>query len=277
MLNNGLRIQRVSAAVLIAGFLFVACSTTKKETQNPTNGKIVVYQVFTRLFGNKDTTNKPWGTIEENGVGKFNDITDKALQAIKSLGVTHIWYTGVPHHASLTNYSAFGIPCDDPDVVKGRAGSPYAIRDYYNVDPDLAVDPAARLDEFSALIERSHRNGLKVIMDIVPNHVARSYKSISKPAGTEDFGANDDLTVAYARNNNFYYIPGQSFEVPDPENNYKPLGGEPHPLSDGKFIEIPAKWTGNGSRNPKPSFWDWYETVKINFGVRPDEIGRAHV
>ena len=231
--------------------------------------KYVVYQVFTRLFGNKKTTNKPWGTIEENGVGKFNDFTDIALQEIKKLGVTHIWYTGVPHHDVIRDYTKYGISNDDPDVVKGRAGSPYAVKDYYNVNPDLAVDPAKRLEEFEALISRTHKHRLKVIIDIVPNHIARNYKGLTNPKGVKDFGADDDTSVEYARNNNFYYIPNTPFEVPT-SPDYKPLNGEANPLSDGKFSEFPAKWTGNGSRRAKPDINDWYETVKVNYGVRPD-------
>lgn len=234
-----------------------------------TEKKIVVYQVFTRLFGNQNTTNKPWGTLEENGVGKFNDFTDKALKEIKDLGVTHVWYTGVPHHALVNDYTKYGISNDDPDVVKGRAGSPYAVKDYYNVNPDLAVDPAKRLQEFEALIKRTHKQGLKVVIDIVPNHIARKYEGKSNPKGVRDFGADDDKTVEYKRDNNFYYIPNSKFEVPT-DGNYKPLGGENHDLADGKFEEIPAKWTGNGSRLAKPDINDWYETVKINYGVKPD-------
>ncbi len=232
--------------------------------------KEVIYQVFTRLFGNTNTTNKPWGTIEENGVGKFSDFSEKALTEIRDLGVTYIWYTGVPHHALITDYSEYGISNDDPDVVKGRAGSPYAVKDYYNVNPDLADDPNRRLEEFIALIERSHKAGLKVLIDIVPNHVARNYQGKSTPEGKEPFGASDDKSVTYKRDNNYYYLPGEPFEVPDSHNGYKPLGGEDHALSDGKFVEVPAKWTGNGSRLAKPDFNDWYETVKINYGVRPD-------
>ncbi|RAR46910.1 alpha-amylase family protein [Flavobacterium lacus] len=242
---------------------------TETVTESNSEHKIVVYQVFTRLFGNSNTTNKPWGTIEENGVGKFNDFTDKALQEIKDLGVTHIWYTGVPHHALINDYTKYDISNDDPDVVKGRAGSPYAVKDYYNVNPDLAVDPAKRLEEFEALIERTHKNGLKVVIDIVPNHIARKYEGKTNPKGVKDFGADDDKTLEYKRNNNFYYIPNSKFEVPT-DANYKPLGGEKHPLADGKFEEVPAKWTGNGSRLAKPDINDWYETVKINYGVKPD-------
>src|SRR4051812_38123534 len=208
------------------------------KREKPVPKKAVVYQVFTRLFGNTKNTNKPWGTIAENGVGKFNDFTDVALKEIKDLGVTHIWYTGVPHHALVNDYTKYGISNDDPEVVKGRAGSPYAVKDYYNVNPDLAVDPAKRLEEFEALIERTHKAGLKVIIDIVPNHIARKYEGKTNPAGVRDFGADDDTSVEYKRDNNFYYIPGQHFQVPT-SDNYKPLNGEKNPLIDGKFDENP--------------------------------------
>ncbi|PWA06103.1 alpha-amylase family glycosyl hydrolase [Flavobacterium psychrotolerans] len=244
-------------------------SMVKNKKEEVTEKKAVVYQVFTRLFGNKNTTNKPWGTIEENGVGKFNDFTDKALTEIKKLGVTHIWYCGVPHHALVHDYTAIGISNDDPEVVKGRAGSPYAVKDYYNVNPDLAVNPAKRLEEFESLIARTHKSGLKVIIDIVPNHIARKYEGKTNPKGVRDFGADDNTSIEYARDNNFYYIPGQHFQVPT-SDNYKPLNGEKNPLIDGKFDENPAKWTGNGSRLAKPDINDWYETVKINYGIRPD-------
>ena len=244
-------------------------SMSSKNSAPITEKKEVVYQVFTRLFGNKNTTNKPWGTIEENGVGKFNDFTDKALKEIKDLGVTYIWYTGVPHHALVRDYTQYGISNDDPEVVKGRAGSPYAVKDYYNVNPDLAVDPAKRLEEFEALLARTHKNGLKVLIDIVPNHIARKYEGKSNPKGVRDFGADDNKNVEYDRNNNFYYIPGQPFQVPT-SDSYQPLNGEKSPLIDGKFEENPAKWTGNGSKLAKPDINDWYETVKINYGVRPD-------
>jgi glycosidase len=252
--------------------LAAACKTkdlkmNAEQNEKVSNKKEVVYQVFTRLFGNKNTTNKPWGTIEENGVGKFNDFTETALQEIKDLGVTYVWYTGVPHHAVIRDYSAIGISNDDPEVVKGRAGSPYAVKDYYNVNPDLAVNPANRLQEFEALIARTHKAGLKVIIDIVPNHIARKYEGKSNPLGVRDFGADDDTTVEYKRDNNFYYIPNTRFEIPDTD---KPLNGEKNPLIDGKFKESPAKWTGNGSRLAKPDKNDWYETIKVNYGIRPD-------
>ncbi|WP_298151343.1 alpha-amylase family protein [Flavobacterium sp.] len=268
--------KKILTAVLIICSLSVSAQTKntapmpeKRAVSRAPEKKIVVYQVFTRLFGNKKTANKPWGKKEVNGVGKFSDFTDKALSEIKKLGVTHIWYTGVPHHALVGDYTAYGISNDDPDVVKGRAGSPYAVKDYYNVNPDLANDPAHRLEEFEALVERTHKYRMKVIIDIVPNHIARKYEGKSNPKGVRDFGADDDTSVEYKRDNNFYYIPGKAFEVPT-SDHYKPLNGEKNPLIDGKFTENPAKWTGNGSRLPKPSNDDWYETVKINYGIKPD-------
>ena len=261
---------------IVAGISVVllakACKTKDlkmkvEQKKSVSSKKEVVYQVFTRLFGNKNTTNKPWGTIEENGVGKFNDFTDTALRGIKDLGVTYIWYTGVPHHALIRDYSAIGVSNDDPEVVKGRAGSPYAVKDYYNVNPDLAVNPAHRLQEFEALIARTHKVGLKVIIDIVPNHIARKYEGKNNPVGIRDFGADDDTTVEYKRDNNFYYIPNTHFEVPDTD---QPLNVEKNLLINNKFEEFPAKWTGNGSRLAKPDRDDWYETVKVNYGIRPD-------
>ncbi len=253
--------------------LIAACAnedSNKNEVKIMKKKKAVVYQVFTRLFGNTNTTNKPWGTIEENGVGKFKDFDSNALTEIKNLGITHIWYTGVPHHAVITDYTEFGISNDDPDVVKGRAGSPYAVKDYYNVNPDLAVDPDKRLEEFKELIDRTHRHNMKVLIDIVPNHVARNYEGLTNPKGIVDFGVDDDTSLEYKRDNNFYYIPGSEFKVPNWENGYSPLGDNTNTLEDNMFIEVPAKWTGNGSRLPQPNFNDWYETVKINYGVRPD-------
>lgn len=257
-------------------FLLIIFSTTlfaqrksKKDDAPPAKQKVVIYQVLPRLFGNTTTKNTPWGTAKENGVGKFNDFTDAALQEIKKLGVTHILYTGALHHSVIADYSAVGISNDDPDVVNGRAGSPFAIKDYYQVHPDLAVNPAQRMSEFENLIKRSHKNGLKVLIDIVPNHVARNYQGKNNPKNVSDFGANDNKSVEYALNNNFYYIPGQSFEVPTAKGN-QPLNGESHPLSDGKFAEKPAKWSGNGSRLAKPAAEDWYDTTQLNFGINSD-------
>lgn len=249
----------------------VSCSTPKERIPEtmPTNestssSKLVIYQMMTRLFGNTNTTNKKFGTLQENGVGKFNDINDAALKGIKELGITHVWYTGVIEHAVLTDYTAFGIPLDDADVVKGRAGSPYAIKDYFDVNPDLAVDVNKRMLEFEQLIERTHKNGMKVIIDFVPNHVARSYHSDAKPEGVKDLGADDDKSIAFKTDNNFYYLPGQDFHPPQ---GYVPLGAETFPTKDGKFAESPAKASGNDVFAPTPNINDWFETVKLNYGV----------
>ena len=229
-----------------------------------TSGKIVIYQLMTRLFGNKVSENRPYGTIEQNGVGKFNDISAKALSEIKAMGVTHVWYTGVLEHAVLTDYTQHGIPLDDADVVKGRAGSPYSIKDYYDVNPDLAVNVGDRLHEFEQLIERTHAVGLKAIIDFVPNHVARAYKSDAKPAGIKDLGEDDDDSVSFKPGNNFYYLPGTSFKPP---RGYNPLGFNSFPTKDGKFEETPAKVTGNNVFNAQPDINDWFEAVKLNYGV----------
>ena len=250
--------------------------------ETPTDNKLVIYQVLPRLFGNKVALNKPWGSMKENGCGKFNDINDRALQEFKKMGVSHVWYTGVLEHATMTDHSPppaaaknsksskskaaapSGLAADDADVVKGRAGSPYAIRDYYDVDPDLAVNVKNRLLEFEALVGRTHANGLKVIIDFIPNHVARSYKSDAKPAGVVDLGARDDKTKAFAVNNNFYYLPGKQFVVP---TGYNPMAAAKAPNEDAKYQEFPAKATGNDVFSEAPKIDDWFETIKLNYGV----------
>ncbi|HVV56562.1 MAG TPA: alpha-amylase family protein [Mucilaginibacter sp.] len=234
-------------------------------SQTTPDHKLIIYQLLPRLFGNTKQVNKYYGSLEENGCGKFNDISDKALAAIKALGATHVWYTGVIEHATMTDYSVYGIKPDDPDVVKGRAGSPYAVKDYYDVDPDLATDVRNRMSEFEALIERTHRAGLKVIMDFVPNHVARTYASDARPEGVRDFGQDDDRTKAFSPANDFYYTPGQAFVVPA---GYNPGGdGFSSSMKDGRFDENPAKATGNDVFSASPSISDWFETVKLNYGV----------
>ena len=232
----------------------------KPYMNSPQSDKIVVYQIYTRLFGNLNSTNKFYGTRDENGVGKFNDITSTALQELKKFGITHAWYTGVIEHATMTDYSAYGIPKDNPYVVKGIAGSPYAIKDYYDVDPDLAVDVRHRMAEFEALIKRSHEADLKVIIDFVPNHVARQYKSDMKPEGVKDFGQEDHENEAFNPQNNFYYLPHRKFVVPD----NVPI---PPRISTFPYEEFPAKATGNDVFSAKPSINDWFETIKLNYGV----------
>jgi glycosidase len=250
--------------------VFITCCSSQKEKIPPpeamqkSTGKVVIYQMMTRLFGNKTAVNKTYGTIEENGVGKFNDIDANALKGIKELGITHVWYTGVLEHALLTDYTQYGIPLDDADIVKGRAGSPYAIKDYYDINPDLAVNVRERVKEFEQLIERTHQAGMKVLIDFVPNHVARAYKSDAKPAGVKDLGEDDNKSLAFSQGNNFYYLPGQSFEVP---RGYNSLGSNAFPNKDHKFEENPAKVTGNDQFTASPGVNEWFETVKLNYGV----------
>ena len=221
------------------------------------SNKMIIYQVFTRLYGNRCTNRMEDGTIAENGCGKLNDFTPKSLKAIKEMGVSHIWYTGVIRHASQTDYTQYGIPKQHAAVVKGKAGSPYAITDYYDIDPDLAENVEQRMQEFEALVERTHKAGLKVIIDFVPNHVARQYHSICKPKGVKDLGEEDNPQNGFDPQNNFYYCPGQRF----------------HPYFDlyhgeaEEYYEEPAKATGNDCFHNAPGMNDWYETVKLNYGV----------
>ena len=221
------------------------------------SNKLIIYQVFTRLYGNRNTTRKEYGTIEENGCGKLNDFTPTTLKHIREMGVSHIWYTGVIRHATMTDYSAYGIPRQHPAVVKGRAGSPYAITDYYDIDPDLATDVSQRMQEFEALVERTHQAGMKVIIDFVPNHVARQYHSICKPEGVKDLGEEDNPQNGFDPQNNFYYCPGQRFTP-----YFDLYHGETEP-----YFEEPAKATGNDCFHNAPGMNDWYETVKLNYGL----------
>ncbi|MGM9830769.1 MAG: alpha-amylase family glycosyl hydrolase [Paludibacteraceae bacterium] len=214
--------------------------------------KHIIYQLLPRTFTNYCDTCVPNGTIGQNGCGKFNYITAKALREIRRLGATHVWYTGIIEHATTTDYSAYGIATDHPAVVKGRAGSPYAVKDYYDVDPDLAEDVPNRMREFEQLVARTHKAGLQVIIDFVPNHVARQYKSDAKPAGVHDLGETDHPEWAFSPLNNFYYLPAEPFA----------------PQFDaGGYEEVPAKVTGNDCFSAHPSRSDWYETVKLNYGV----------
>lgn len=222
--------------------------------------KIIIYQVFTRLFGNTNKTCKQNGSITENGCGKLNDIDDVVLDKISSMGITHIWYTGVIRHASTTQYP-FITHKSNANVVKGKAGSPYAICDYYDIDPDLAVNVDNRIDEFKALVARTHAHGMKCIIDFVPNHVARNYYSDAQPTKPQ-FGANDDVNQSFTRDNNFYYIPNTPFVAPQQAN-------------DVPYSEFPAKASGNDAFTASPSINDWYETVKLNYGVNHND-GSKH-
>ncbi len=227
------------------------------QSKHPTKERLVIYQVFTRLFGANGTQNVPNGSRQENGCGHMADFSIKALESIKELGATHIWYTGVIEHATQTDYTEYGIRKDHPAIVKGKAGSPYAIKDYYDIDPDLATSVPNRMKEFQNLVNRTHRVGLKVIMDFVPNHVARQYHSDAKPEGVRDLGEDDDKTQSFDINNNFYYLPNTKFS---PSFSLKDEDGN-------EYVETPAKATGNDCFSQWPNRNDWYETVKLNYGT----------
>ena len=223
------------------------------------NDKIIVYQMMFHLWGNKNTTNKENGSAEENGVTKFKDINDLALQKLKNFGYSHLYMTGLIEHATMEDQTAIGIPKDHPDVVKGRSGSPFAIKDYYDVNPFFATDPKKRIQEFESMVGRVHKNKLKIIMDCVPNHLARVYHSDMKPGNIKDFGEDDDKTKSFAPYNNFYYLPNTQFQIP--------LGVNSPVKADVPYVEKPAKVSGNDVFAAKPSIDDWFETVKLNYGV----------
>ena len=236
---------------LLTSLVLGSCQN-KAEEPLPSNEKMLVYQMIPRIYGNDNLTNKFAGTYAENGSGKMNDVTPEALASIKELGVTHVWFTGILQQGTKTDWSEYGVPRQNPDVIKGEAGSPYSITDYYSVNCELAVDPAKRIEEFEALVKRTHDAGMKVMLDFVPNHVAREYHSVMGVA--EDFGASDDLTKAFDPQNNFYYMPGVELDM----SNI---------LVNTSYKELPAKASGNDVFTNKPSVDDWYETIKLNYGV----------
>lgn len=214
------------------------------------NDKVVIYSLLPRLWGNDCENPTESGTLEQNGSGRLADIDEDALAYIKSLGATHLWCIGLLEHATATAWE--GIPADCAEIVKGIAGSPYAVRDYYDIAPEIATNVAERQQEFEALLDRVHRAGLKLIMDFIPNHVARSYGSDSSPDGTLDLGVGDDTGKHFDAQNNFYYFPNEELVLPN---------------GSGAWYEKPAKATGNDCFSPRPSQNDWYETIKLNYGV----------
>lgn len=228
-------------------------------------GKFIIYQLFLRVFANMNENSVCSGSLDLNGSGKFNSVTSTLLEGLKKLSVTHIWYTGVIEHATKTSFEKFGIKPDNPDLVKGEAGSPYAIKDYYDVNPYLADNVTERMKEFEALVERTHQAGLKVIIDFVPNHLARVYCSDSPERKGADFGADDDTSKAFSPQNNFYYIPGCRLDL-----SRTGCAGE------SSYTEFPAKATGNDCFSAAPSENDWYETVKLNYGVDYAGGGTKH-
>ena len=274
----------------------VDASVALRGRSSADKSRVRIYQLFVRLFGNTNEARKQNGSLAENGVGKFADINDAALTAIREMGFTHVWLTGVLQQATATDYSEFGQPADDTDLLKGLAGSPYAIKDYFDVCPDYATNPAERLNEFKELVQRLHAHGLKAIIDLVPNHVARSYGSCVKPdcnfGSCGCAGAGDDTTKFFYPHNNFFYLTpdqhGPPLRLPtfrdgvalsptcqavaavydrrDPMED----GGHRLPLQicDGIFEgeTIFGRVTGNNCVSWTPQLHDWYETIKLNYG-----------
>jgi glycosidase len=222
--------------------------------------KVRLYEILVRAFGNTRAERKTGGSLAENGCGTLADINHAALASLQQLGITHLWLVGVIEHASGTGYP--DRPADPPDLLKGLAGSPYAIRDYFDICPDLARDRANRKAEFRALIDRCHTHGLRVIIDFIPNHVARSYGSDIEPG--QDFGQDDDTSVFFARDNHFFYVhPGEIAGHPPLRLPTAGIAG-----CTGLFAPETtfARVTGNNAVTWAPLLTDWYETVKLNYG-----------
>ena len=182
------------------------------------------------------------------GSGKFESVDTGSLEYLRGLGIDYVWYTGVIRHA--TRKADEGCVPSHPQIVKGEAGSPYAITDYYDVNPYLATVPERRMEEFLELVERTHRHGMKVVMDFVPNHVARDYQS--HVPGVGSLGADDDTSYHWSPENDFFYYPGEALRLPEP-----PANGE-------TYVEYPAKASGN-CFSSAPGANDWYETIKLNY------------
>jgi glycosidase len=229
--------------------------------------KLIIYQMMFHLWGNTIQNPQKNGNSLTNGTTKFNDVSDKALACLYAKGYSHIYTTGIIEHATKEDYTKFGIPLDHPLIVKGNCGSPFAIKDYFDVNPFLASSPENRLDEFKLMLKRIHDNKLKIILDFVPNHLARNYHSDKKPEGLVDFGFNDRKDVEFSSQNNFYYLPGTQFVVPNQSDIATP--NEP-------YIEIPAKASGNNVFSEKPKIHDWFETVKLNYGIDYPNDGHIH-
>ncbi|MDB6146980.1 MAG: alpha amylase catalytic region, partial [Spartobacteria bacterium] len=251
---------------------------TRRQRLNAAGTKIRIYQLFVRLFGNTNEKRKENGRIDENGVGKFGDINDQAIESLRGAGFTHVWLTGLLQQATATDYSNIGQRADDPDLLKGLAGSPYAIKDYFDVCPDYAKDPKKRIEEFRSLLGRVHHHGMKALIDFVPNHVARSYNSDVKP--DQNFGlkgnggAGDDVSVFFSPQNNFFYLKadnnGPPLKLPTCKDGQpisptcKLSGIKCDGLFDGEMDH--GKVTGNNKASWTPDINDWYETVKLNYG-----------
>lgn len=240
--------------------------TTTGDMDKKTMTKPIIYQLLPRLFTNYNPDPVPGGTLEQNGSGKLKEINSTILKQLRLLGVTHVWYTGVIEHAHKPDYTAFGIPRHNPYIIKGEAGSPYAITDYYDIDPDIAVDVPKRIEEFEKLINRTHRAGLKAIIDFVPNHVAREYCSDACPNGIRDLGDGDNKDMFFSPSNNFYYITRQQFAPSEVD-----LG-----TGEDAYVEFPARASGDDCFTAFPGKYNWYDTVKLNYGYDPGNGSRHY-
>ena len=250
---------------------------TRRGRTTPEDSKIRIYQLLPRLFGNTNERRRPNGSLGENGTGKFSDLDEKALTELKAMGFTHLLITGVLQQVTATDYGQIGEPADDSDLLKGVAGSPYAVRDFYDVTPDYADDPAARMEEFMSLVDRVHTQEMKILIDFTPSQVGRSYLSSNKEEPS--LGAKDTPATFFDVDNNFFYLTGDvKVEGKGPPLKLPTVDGDGRPTSPtGQVAEVPCnglfegetnfgRVTGNNVVSWEPGLDTAYEMVKLNYG-----------
>ncbi len=232
--------------------------TPRKLTKfSKINSNVVIYELPVRTYLAK-------GAHEEN-TGKLSYLTIEVLKEIKELGVDYIWIAGILENANPKIV--------DPDVVKGDAGSFYAIYDNWDISSQVG-----NLDEFDALIERAHSIGLRVLIDFIPNHTARVHKTDVVCKEEIDFGKGENPNENFSLDNNFYYLGSNSTFVP-PKTSLPGVDGffDMDIFMPGIQFESPARVTGNNVLSALPQYHDWYETVKLNYGLNLFSDGKPFI
>jgi glycosidase len=208
------------------------------------DGAAVIYQLPIRT----------WGAHSQGlaGRGKVTDISDEILKKLALFGIDYLWLTGVMEAASSDVL--------DEDIIKGDAGSYYAIYDSWDVSPQIGT-----MNEFEDLVKRAHSHGLRILIDLVPNHTARDHRTDVLCKSKMDFGDQDRQDTFFDVNNNYYYVLNTVFTPPGMfgkgDRRY-----DRDIFRDGVQYESPAKVTGNDVISSHPSISDWFETVKLNYG-----------
>ena len=161
-------------SLLCLGILLVACKNEKNEdtsmkemeTVGPINDEVlesaVIYEANIRQYS-------PEGTF---------DAFTADIPKLKDLGVKIIWLMPI-HPISMEKRKAQGdllvADIEDPEERKKYLGSPYAVANYTEVNPDLGT-----MEDFGELVETAHQNGMYVIIDWVPNHTGWDHHWITE-------------------------------------------------------------------------------------------------